>query len=154
MIHIIDKVLTIPRNISTTAVAANLTALAGAVTKAGLLEPLTSAKDITIFAPNNAAFQSIGSTVANLTTDQLTAILGYHVVTGTVAYSSTLKNETIKSSTGQDLTIRVTGGNVFVNSAKVVIPDVLIANGVIHVIDKYEICLLFSYASLQSWRLT
>lgn len=36
---------------------------------------------------------------------------------------------------GGDLKITISEGDVFVNSAKVLIPDVLVANGVIHVID-------------------
>ena len=136
MAHIIDTVLTLPPNVSTTAVASNLTALVGALKSVNLVNTLDSARDLTIFAPNNAAFQKIGSALGSLTTDQVSQILGYHVVNGTVAYSSTLKNQTIKSSTGQDLKITIENGNVFVNSAKVVNPDILVANGVVHVIDK------------------
>lgn len=38
---------------------------------------------------------------------------------------------------GMNLTITVEGSDVFVNSAKVVTPNVLVANGVVHVIDGY-----------------
>ena len=37
---------------------------------------------------------------------------------------------------GGNVTITVTNGSYFVNSAKVILPDVLVANGVVHVIDK------------------
>jgi len=37
---------------------------------------------------------------------------------------------------GMNLTITVDNGTVFVNSAKVVTPNILVANGVVHVIDK------------------
>ncbi len=40
-----------------------------------------------------------------------------------------------KTVNGQELTIKVEGGTVRVNNAKVVKPDVLASNGVIHVID-------------------
>ena len=36
---------------------------------------------------------------------------------------------------GSDVRITVDDEGVFVNNAKVIIPDVLIANGVVHVID-------------------
>lgn len=134
--HIIDKVLTLPQNISATAVASNLTALAGALTEAELVAPLETAQDLTIFAPSNEAFQKIGSAVGNLTTEQLTQILGYHVVNGTVAYSSGLMNMSVPTLAGPNVTITVVDGAVFVNSARVIIPDVLVANGVVHVIDK------------------
>lgn len=92
-------------------------------------------RDITIFAPSNPAFQSIGSVLANASTADLTSILQYHVINGSIAYSPTLRNTTVTTLGGQNLTITVANGTVFVNSARVVNPDVLIANGVMHVID-------------------
>ncbi len=60
------------------------------------------------------------------------------VINGTVAYSTSLANNTqIKSMQGSLLTITILNGSVYVNSAKVVTPDVLVANGVVHVIDAY-----------------
>ncbi|EKG20288.1 hypothetical protein MPH_02406 [Macrophomina phaseolina MS6] len=138
VVHIIDTVLTLPANASTTAIAANLTALAGALTTANLVSAVDTARDITVFAPTNAAFEAIGSVLANATTQQLTDVLTYHVVNGTVAYSTTLQpgEQTVTTLNGGQLTIRVQDdGDVFVNGARVVLTDVLIANGVVHVID-------------------
>ncbi|KAI9842228.1 MAG: hypothetical protein M1837_007373 [Sclerophora amabilis] len=136
VIHVIDSVLIPPQNISTTAVVANLTSLAGALINTTLVDALDSAVDITVFAPNNEAFQKIGSALPNLTTDELSSILSYHVVNGTVAYSSMLSNTTIETLGGGEVTITVgEDGSVFVNSAQVILPDVLVANGVVHVID-------------------
>jgi uncharacterized surface protein with fasciclin (FAS1) repeats len=134
-IHIIDTFLTLPQNISTTAVAANLTAVVGALHAADLATTLDSLTDVTVFAPSNAAFQAIGSALAGLSTKDLTSILEYHVINGTVAYSTTLTNMTIPTLQGGNVTIEVVDGAVFVNSARVIIPDVLVANGVVHVID-------------------
>jgi uncharacterized surface protein with fasciclin (FAS1) repeats len=57
-------------------------------------------------------------------------------VTGTVGYSPLLTNTTLKTVGGGNVTITVENGTVFVNSAKVVTPNVLVANGVVHVIDR------------------
>jgi uncharacterized surface protein with fasciclin (FAS1) repeats len=135
VIHIIDTVLTIPQNISTTAIAANLTSIAGALTQAELVETVDTLSDVTVFVPNNAAFQAIGSALPNLTIEQVTSILTYHVVQGTVGYSTLLSNVSLPTVEGTDVTISVIDGSVFVNSARVLIPDVLVANGVVHVID-------------------
>lgn len=135
VIHIIDHVLTIPQSDSATAVAANLTSLAGALTQASLVNTVNSLKDVTIFAPSNAAFAAIGSALGNLTTAQLTSILTYHVVSGTVGYSTGLTNTTLTTVNGETLKITIENGAVYVNSARVVTPDVLVANGVVHVID-------------------
>lgn len=135
-IHIIDTVLTIPQSAADTAMAANLTSLAGALTTANLVDTVDSLKDVTIFAPDNSAFQAIGSALGTLSVDQLTSILTYHVVQGTVGYSSMLSNMTLMTVNGANLTITIEDGSVFVNSAKVVVPNVLIAGGVVHVIDR------------------
>ena len=76
--HIINQVLTLPQNISFTAEQAGLSAVAGALTKANLVDALDSAMDVTVFAPNNAAFQAIGSATGNLSMADLANILEYH----------------------------------------------------------------------------
>lgn len=41
----------------------------------------------------------------------------------------------LKTMCGANVTITMNNGTIFVNSAKVVTPDILVANGVVHVID-------------------
>lgn len=124
-------------NVSTTATAAGLTALAGALTTLNLVEAVDTLPDVTIFAPNNAAFEAIAGAIGNLTTDQLTSILTYHVINGTVGYSSELTDgQQIPTLGGGQITINIEDGNVLVNNARVVTPNVLVRNGVVHVIDK------------------
>lgn len=142
--HIIDKVLTIPLNVSASAAAAGLSALVGALQAEKLTQTVDELKNVTIFAPENSAFQAIGSALGNLTADQLSGILEYHVLNGTLAYSTDLKNDTQYTSVdGRNITVRIENGSVFVDSARVVTPNVLVANGVVHVIDKYD----FDYPS-------
>jgi uncharacterized surface protein with fasciclin (FAS1) repeats len=143
VIHIIDTVLTLPATDSSTAAAANLTSVAGALTSANLVQKVNSLSDVTIFAPSNVAFQSIGSVIGNLSTEQLISILEYHVVKGTVGYSTILSNMSLPTVNGANVTITIENGTVFVNSAKVVTPDVLVNNGVVHVIDGYITLVFF-----------
>jgi uncharacterized surface protein with fasciclin (FAS1) repeats len=136
IIHIIDKLLLIPLSLSATLLAGNFTALAGAATSANLVEPLESLSDVTIFCPNNDAFQKLAG--ANVTDEQLDEILQYHVVQGApVGYSTTLSNNAkLPTLAGEELTITIDEeGAVFVNDARVINSDILIANGVLHVID-------------------
>ncbi|KAF2107850.1 Fasciclin domain-containing protein [Lophiotrema nucula] len=137
VIHIIDSVLTLPLTVTDTALAANLTSLYGAVNATDLISTVNETPDLTIFAPSNEAFQAIGSALANLSTTDLASILAYHVVNGTVGYSSGLENgTTLQTLNGANLTITIDGnGTVFVNAAEVVTPNVLVANGVVHIID-------------------
>ena len=134
--HIIDSVLNIPGNISSTASSANLTAFLGAVSAAGLGETLDGASDVTVFAPSNSAFQGIASGLGNLSIADLTGILAYHVINGTVAYSSGLSNGTVVPTLGGgNLTVTISNGSVFVNSARVINSDILVSGGVVHIID-------------------
>ncbi|KAI0095911.1 Fasciclin-domain-containing protein [Daldinia grandis] len=135
-IHIINRLLVIPQNVTETLSNANLTAAEGAINTANLTDSIIDTPNITIFAPNNDAFNAIGSITGNLTADQLTNILGYHVVNGSVHYSAGLQNTTLTAVNGEDITITVVNGTVYANSAKITVPDILLENGVVHVVDQ------------------
>jgi len=136
-IHVINKLLTVPTNVSDTLVNAKLTAAYGALNATGLLGAVNGLKDVTIFAPNNSAFSNIASVLANASKETLVSTLEYHVINGSKPlYSTSLSNTTVKTLQGNELTVRIINGSVFVNGAKVITPDVLIAGGVVHVIDQ------------------
>merc|ERR1712070_1019939 len=136
VVHIIDEVLMIPGNLTSTAQNANLTAFLGAAQNASVAQTLLGAEDLTIFAPSNSAFQDIGSLVGNITMDMLADILSYHVINGTVAYSSDLSNTSLPTLEGSDVQITIANGSVMVNNATVTNANILFAGGVIHVIDQ------------------
>lgn len=120
-----------------TLISGNFTALAGAATQVDLVGSLEDLSDITIFAPNNDAFQKIATAAGNITDEQLAEILQYHVVQGTVGYSTTLSNTSLTTLAGEDIKITISPeGAVFVNNARVINSDILIENGVLHVIDE------------------
>jgi len=65
-------------------------------------------------------------------------MLEYHGIQGTVAYSPMLTDgKTFKTVQGGEVTVTVLNGSVYVNAAKIIDPDYLISNGVLHVIDRY-----------------
>ena len=134
----IDRFLVLPEVVSDTLTTANLTSLRGALNATDLIEAVDTTPDVTIFAPSTQAFQDIGSALTNLSIEDISNILEYHVVNGTVAYSSGIENGTVLTAlNGQNLTITIgEEGRVFVNSARVTIADILVANGVVHVIDE------------------
>ena|SRR2546421_3908956 len=130
----------IPQNITATIDLLNDTAALGALADSGIASGSSSA-NLTVFIPNNAAFQAIGSVFANVSATELpgllAGILSYHIVPDVVDYSTDLVNGTkLLTATHGNLTIRRDGNDVFVNSAKVVVPDVLVKEGVVHIIDK------------------
>ncbi|KAI9840972.1 MAG: hypothetical protein M1837_001101 [Sclerophora amabilis] len=136
LVHIIDNFLITPQVFLKEATQFNLTAVGGAITKAKLGSYIENTRDLTVFAPRNDAFQAIGSRLKDMTVEQLGGLLRYHVVNGSVNYSPDLKNGTIlQSLQGANLTIRAGGASLYVNSAQIVQQDLLLANGVMHVID-------------------
>lgn len=135
-IHIIDRFLVIPENLTNTAVQLNLQSAVGALQVTNLSMPIDSMPDVTIFLPDNKAFQAIGGLLATSTIEELTRILEYHVVNGSVLYSTDLRNgSTLTAMNGIGLDIHIENNRTYVNSARVLTPNVLVANGVIHVID-------------------
>ncbi|KAK5656843.1 hypothetical protein OQA88_4391 [Cercophora sp. LCS_1] len=135
-VHIIDSMLSLPTNLTGTLLSANLTAAVGAISQSGLSASLDATPELTVFAPTNAAFESVGNLVAGMSAEDLQNVLGYHVLKGSVLYSDALSDGmTAATELGEDVTFRREDGAIFVNSARVVVGNVLIANGVVHFID-------------------
>ncbi len=114
--------------------------LRAAVNRAGIASALNSGT-LTVFAPNNAAFQAAGLTEAAinaLAPEAVAAVLQYHVVNSrqTAASLPTAKNTAVTALNNGTLYVTKDGNNVSVNGARVVTADVSARNGVIHVIDK------------------
>ena len=116
------------------------TTLTAAVVAAGLADALSGEGPFTVFAPTDAAFDALpDGTVEALLEDpagDLTNILMYHVV-GAKAMSGDLSDgdefETLFE--GNNITVSISNGNVFINDAQVTVADIEAENGVVHVID-------------------
>jgi len=141
-VQMVDTLMVPPARLERTArdtYPRDLSAFLGALYAAGIVADVADAADVTIFAPRNAAFQQLAGALETLPREQLMEVLRYHVVPGKVLASTALINDTeLVSSLGQaNGRVKITraGNNVFVNAAQVVQPDILIANGVVHVID-------------------
>jgi uncharacterized surface protein with fasciclin (FAS1) repeats len=117
------------------------TTLVAAVKQAGLLETLSGAGPFTVFAPTDAAFNALpAGAVDNLMKDEnkakLKNVLTYHVVSGSMKAADLKDGQKLKTVQGEELTVKVKDGKVWINDAMVTIPDVVSSNGVTHVIDK------------------
>jgi uncharacterized surface protein with fasciclin (FAS1) repeats len=127
-------------NIVQTAVAAGkFKTLTKLLTRAGLVPALQQPGPYTVFAPTDAAFKKVpNKTLKALVRNKakLKAVLLYHVVSGKVTAADVVKLSSATTLNGKDVRIRVSGSNVFVNNAKVTKPDVIAANGVIHVVNR------------------
>lgn len=106
---------------------------------ASVTQVLTGVRGLTLFAPNNQAInQGIPQVTGNNT--QLWAILRNHILNGTTVYSPSFTDSTYVSAAGENLRLSSNSTGQFVTSgnttARVVQPDVLTKNGVIHIIDR------------------
>ena len=119
--------------------------LLAAAKAAGLAGALAKGKNLTVFAPTDAAFSKLPKgTVASLlkpeNKDKLAAILSYHVLprklTSRQLPHKAIHVRTIKSSGDRTLRVTKSRSGVTVDGANVVAVDVRASNGVIHVIDK------------------
>ena len=112
--------------------------LVSLINSAGLASTLSSGS-YTVFAPTNAAFAKVPkATLKALAADKakLRAVLLYHVVAGRVTAAKVTKLRSAKTLNGATVQIRVRGGMVYVNGARVVKPNILASNGVVHVVNK------------------
>lgn len=120
--------------------SADHSTLVAAIAAAGLVETLKGAGPFTVFAPTNAAFSALpAGTVEGLLKPEkkadLTNILTYHVVAGSVKAADLKDGQKIKTLQGGELTVSIKEGKVMINGANVTAADLASSNGVIHVID-------------------
>ncbi|KAK1825788.1 Fasciclin-like arabinogalactan protein [Podospora conica] len=136
-VHIVDSLLTVPANLSETLLVGGYTAAVGALRQGGLADVLDAdGAPLTVLVPSNAGFAAVGSLVADMSAEDLQLVLGYHVVQGRALYAAMLADgEGVQTLQGGDVTFRREDGGVFVNGARVLVEDVLVANGVVHIID-------------------
>jgi uncharacterized surface protein with fasciclin (FAS1) repeats len=123
-----------------TAASANplLSTLVAAVKAAGLVDTLNSASNITVFAPDNAAFAKIpAATLKGILANkaELTKILTYHVASGRYTPAQLASGMKIKTLEGGTVTPAMMAGSYTVNGASVVCGNVQTANATVYIIN-------------------
>jgi uncharacterized surface protein with fasciclin (FAS1) repeats len=128
--------------VATAVGAGQFTTLASLLKQAGLVKTLQGKGPYTVFAPTDKAFKAVPkATLAKLGQDKalLKKVLLYHVVKGKAPAAAVVKlnGKSVKTVAGAPVKIRIAGGKVFLNgSTRVVTPDVMASNGIIHVVNK------------------
>ena len=118
----------------------NYTILVAALQKAELLETVSTAEELTLFAPDNAAFVAAGITsLEGLDKEALTPILLYHVL-GAKVLSTQLPADGMAMTLSSDQMIYLGYLNndvVLINGlTKITAVDMEKSNGVVHMIDR------------------
>jgi transforming growth factor-beta-induced protein len=121
---------------------ANLSTFVEAVSR---FDALTSSfsgnQKFTIFAPNNVAFESFFQTIgvtslANLSDEALLEVLKFHVVASASISSNQFRNGELLTEVGEKVLVNKANGITINATSKVVTPDIIASNGVVHIIDK------------------
>ncbi len=119
--------------------SADHSTLVAGVTAAGLGDVLTNAGPLTVFAPNNAAFEKLpAGTLETLlkpeNKDQLARIIKYHAAPGSYTGAGIRGVMGIGQATGDKVKVTMKDGDTFINGAKI-LGTVKASNGWVHVID-------------------
>lgn len=139
VIHLIDGVLSYPKaSASSLAVAANLTSLVTAVIRANLTQAIDSLAGVCVFAPTQDAFALLTTSTADFPLQLLTRVLQGHVSLSIgQCYTNSWPASFPSLLDGSDLKVVPNAdGSWSVNGAQVALSNVLLPNGVLHVIDK------------------
>lgn len=115
--------------------------LVDAAEKAGLTEILETSQNITVFAPDDNAFNIIEKTVLGgmlkvENKDKLANILKNHVVSSSMTLDEITSLDEIQVMNGNMVSVNRRNSHVLLNDARIIQPDIQTKNGIIHSIDK------------------
>ncbi len=118
-----------------------LSTLARLVKSSPLIFPAFVGKGpLTLFAPTNAAFAKLPSSELKSLAEpqnqgELIQLLEYQVVKGHYTSAKIERLTSLTTFEGSKLSLSLDGGNIFVNTAEIVKPNIAASNGVIHEIN-------------------
>lgn len=145
IIHMVDTVLVPPYTFIDMCRARfpEFESFLGALYKVGLAQELNDMNDVTFFAPSDSAFQLTSGALSMITDEELHNVLAYHVVPNRVLFSTDLVDGSVWPSFANGsyvndtagaamLSVTVAANNVYMDSSPILDPDILIANGILH----------------------
>ena len=150
VVHIIDKVLTVPTVVGHALGNPDFSILVQALTRADLgvdyVTLLSGNGPFTVFAPTNGAFSALlaelnVASLNDIPAATLNSVLQYHVVAGSNVLSTQLtEGQQVTTYQGGKFTIGLAGGASITDAqgrkSFIVAVDVQGTNGVVHAIDK------------------
>lgn len=145
MLHIVDTLFVPPFRLESLCRVYYpiLHAFLAALYQTGLINKFANERDVTIFAPWDTAFQLTSGTLTALPLSELRDVLAYHIILGRVLYSSDLDNATTWATLSRqdagmghtNVTVTFAGNNRYIDSSQILHPDILMANGVVHMME-------------------
>lgn len=106
---------------------------------ANLVTTLDGEGPFTVFAPTDAAFDKVDADTLEAlmqpeNKEKLRALLLGHVVSGKVPAAQVSSGD-VPTLSGYSVAAVVEDGSVMINDAKVIKPDIMATNGIVHVVD-------------------
>jgi uncharacterized surface protein with fasciclin (FAS1) repeats len=134
VIHIVDSIFVPPLSPTRTFGASDMfSRWMNFIRRANMVSTIDDLNGVTMFVPSNEAIARLGR--LNLSTDQISTIIRYHIIPS-LEYSSTLAdNEILPTLQGESVTVDIQGNRIFVNDAEITDANILTANGVVHRIN-------------------
>lgn len=112
------------------------------VLQAGVEPALLGATPVTVFAPNDDAFKALPPALRDkLARDPefLRIVLQHHVVPGMVKSTDIAQGKALTSAAGTQLQVSRAGDYITVDEGLLTRGDVIVGNGVLHVIDSVSV---------------
>lgn len=139
-----DSFFTKPISLSATSNQTGNTQFASRLGRSNLTYLLDNTPSITAFIPSDAAFAAVGNYTQ--TSAQIASQLSNHIITNQVLYLPRLVNGACyRTKAGNEIAVTVKGSRYFINDAEISQPDLILENGVAHIINKVML-LLFPLA--------
>ncbi|KAI5814959.1 hypothetical protein BZA77DRAFT_317222 [Pyronema omphalodes] len=128
-VRVAENFLTVPKTFSASLEALNATRFLSLVRQNGLFNDLENTPYMTVFVPIDTAF-SAGSSPSVCACEKMT-------IDSWVGYTPQLVDgQSYVSRAGSELKIAIKDGDYYVNGVRVVRPNVITKNGVVHLIEK------------------
>ena len=142
VIHLVDGVLLPELDIIEKAIITEgVSTLVDAVVAGDLVETLQGPGPFTVFAPINEAFEALGTDRLDVVLDPanqalLQKVLTYHVISGDIRAADLTDGAMVATVEGTEVTIDLSDPMMpKVNGANIIATDIVVENGVIHLID-------------------
>lgn len=105
------------------------------LTQAELIANLENPGPLTLFAPDDKAFERVNLDEITKDKDTLSSILKYHILKGKMMASEIDQKESLFTTSGKSLTVHLEEGKSVIDNGNMVKTDIECSNGVIHMVD-------------------
>jgi len=143
IVHVIDAVIVQPEEQNTIMDvienSADHSILEDAINAAGLFDKYELETSLTVFAPTDAAFNALPSSMLNdILADPnglLRELILYHSLDDRLESTDLSEGLVLTTSSGEELEVFINGSNIFINEALISVRDVVADNGIVHIMD-------------------